>query len=129
MSLPVELWLDSTSKDRALLLNVLNAAIAKAEQEIPELDIRTENVLVPSDAPTILWRFILVQGSLDRVTKTLAYWYRFFADQKGILPDKAKSVLAQEMAARSGKPDSAPAPRKIIIPFQKKKWWEFWKKF
>ncbi|OGM09718.1 hypothetical protein A2V61_01365 [Candidatus Woesebacteria bacterium RBG_19FT_COMBO_47_8] len=129
MDMTLEFWLDFDSKDRDVLLKVANQAIVKVEREVRGFLIKSQQMLMPQDATVVVWRMVVDTSQEAGIRKSLPYWFRFYANEAGVLPEKSRELLKQENAARSGK--AAPPPlgkRMIAIPnIPAKKWWEFWK--
>ncbi len=127
----LEFWLDFDSKDRAVLLKVGNLVISKVEQEVPGFLILNQRILMPSDAPVVVWQMDVDVRQADGIRKSLPYWFRYYANEAGVLPEESKELLKQENAARSGKGAPPSLGKRMIaipnIPAKKKKWWEFWK--
>ncbi|HJX58925.1 MAG TPA: hypothetical protein VJ481_00005 [Patescibacteria group bacterium] len=129
MDMTLEFWLDFDSKDRDVLLKVANQAIVKVEREVRGFLIKSQQMLMPQDATVVVWRMVVDTSQEAGIRKSLPYWFRFYANEAGVLPEKSRELLKQENAARAGK--AAPPPqgkRTIVIPnIPVKKWWEFWK--
>jgi len=128
MNMTLEFWLDFDSKDRSVLLKVANQAIVKVEKEVRGFRIQNQQMLMPQDATVVVWRMVVDIGLEAGIRKSLPYWFRFYANEAGVLPEKSRELLKQETAARAGKATPPPQGKRIVIPnIPVKKWWEFWK--
>jgi len=115
----MQMWLDFDRKNetdehnKKIIAEICNQVIAKVEVEVPGGFIKNEAIFLVHDQPVIRWDFAVRADLMLAVRNSIPKWWRFIANQYGVLTAFGLEKLKKEMQQNAFKPKAMGVLEKI----------------